>query len=167
MTALGRFAGVVLTCVLATTSAAADEIAIESFDSTGRLTFNTLADGTNYNYRVEWAPHPAGPWNVFGASGACRLDTIQAPEGSNVTSSVPMCYRVVATLGDYMCIDISGGTNATRLGGSGTVLVQRGIFGKPRRRYRRRYGNSGLVSAECVGFVRHARQRVGMVLGLV
>jgi len=24
-----------------------------------------------------------------------------------------MCYRVVATLGDYMCIDISGGTNAT------------------------------------------------------
>ncbi len=111
--ALRRFAGIVLACSLAIAAAKADELVIESFDSTGRLTFNTLADGTNYNYRVEWAPYPGGPWNVFGASGACRLDTIQAEPGSSVTSSVPMCYRVVATLGDYMCIDISGGTNAT------------------------------------------------------
>ncbi len=30
-----------------------------------------------------------------------------------MTNIVPMCYRVVATLGDYMAINISGGTNAT------------------------------------------------------
>ena len=27
--------------------------------------FKELNNGTNYNYRVEWAPSPAGPWCGF------------------------------------------------------------------------------------------------------
>jgi formylglycine-generating enzyme required for sulfatase activity len=87
------------------------DLAIQSFDSTGQLTFSTLNDGTNYNYQVEWAPSPAGPWSPFTGTGAW-LDNMQAAPVSVVTSTVPMFYRVVATLGDYLVVDLSGGTNA-------------------------------------------------------
>lgn len=87
------------------------DLVIQSFDSTGRLTFNTLNDGTNYNYQVEWAPSPSGPWSAFTGASAW-LDNIPAAPGSVVTSTVPMCYRVVATRGDYLVVDLSGGTNA-------------------------------------------------------
>lgn len=90
----------------------ADEFAIQSFDSTGTLIYNTLNNGTNYNYRVEWAPTAEGPWNEFGSAGAYWLNAKPQASGVTVTNSVPMCYRVVATLGDYLSIDISGGTNA-------------------------------------------------------
>jgi formylglycine-generating enzyme required for sulfatase activity len=86
--------------------AQADDFAITSFNTTGQLTFNTLNDGTNYNYHVEWAPTPGGPWTNTWAS----LVNISA--SGIVTCSVPMCYRVVATLWDYIVVDISGGTNA-------------------------------------------------------
>ncbi len=88
------------------------EIGIQSFDDTGSLSFNTLNDGTNYNYRVKWAPSPAGPWSSFAMQSPSWLDTVQAAQGSMVTGTVPMCYRVVATLGDYMVVDLSGGMNA-------------------------------------------------------
>ena len=64
------------------------------------------------SYRVEWAPSPAGPWSSFGGAGACWLGTKPQTAGMTVTNLVPMCYRVVATRGDYMAIDVSGGTNA-------------------------------------------------------
>jgi len=86
--------------------------AIQSFDGTGRLTYNTLNDGTNHNYRVEWAPSPTGPWSSFGSASAFWLDSRPQNGGGVVTNTVPMCYRVVATLGDYMAIDLSGGTGA-------------------------------------------------------
>ncbi len=89
-------------------------LAITSFRGTGQLTYNTLSNGTNYNYRVEWAPSPAGPWSEFGSAAAFWLNAKPQVGGVSVTNTVPMCYRVVATLGDYMTIDISGGTNATR-----------------------------------------------------
>ena len=92
--------------------AQAGELAIASFGSTGQLTFSTLNDGTNYNYQVEWAPAVAGPWSPFAGMGASMGSLVAAP-GSVVTSTVAMCYRVVATLGDYMVVDISGGTNVT------------------------------------------------------
>lgn len=88
------------------------ELQIQSFDGTGRLSFGTLNDGTNYSYRVEWAPSPDGPWSSFGGAGACWLDAKPQAAGMTVTNLVPMCYRVVATRGDYMAIDVSGGTNA-------------------------------------------------------
>ena len=91
----------------------AQEFAIQSFDGTGQLTYGTLNDGTNYNYRVEWAPSPAGPWSDFASSGANWLGARPQAGGSVVTNLVPMCYRVVATRGDYMAIDVSGGTGAT------------------------------------------------------
>jgi len=83
--------------LLACGAATADDLVIQSFDSTGRLTFNTLNDGTNYNYQVEWAPAPSGPWSPFTGVGAWMDVTAQG----SITSTVPMCYRVVATLGDY------------------------------------------------------------------
>ena len=94
------------------TAARAQESESQSFDGTGRLTYGTLDDGTNYSYRVEWAPSPAGPWSEFGSAAAFWLNAKPQAGGRVVTNTVPMCYRVVATLGDYMAIDISGGTNA-------------------------------------------------------
>lgn len=94
------------------TMALGSDFAIQSFDGSGRLSYRTLDDGTNYNYRVEWASAPSGPWNAFGSLGAHWLDTKPQDAGMSVTNLVPMCYRVVATLGDYMAIDISGGPNA-------------------------------------------------------
>jgi len=44
----GRFADIVLACALAIPAARGDDLVIESFDSTGRLTFNAPADGTKY-----------------------------------------------------------------------------------------------------------------------
>ncbi len=88
------------------------DLAIQSFGSTGQLTFNELNNGSNYNYRVEWAPSPSGPWSAFSGASAL-MDGIIAATGSGVTNTVPMCYRVVATLGDYMVVDLSGGTNAS------------------------------------------------------
>ena len=87
------------------------DLVITSFSGPGQLVFQTLANGTNYNYRVEWAPAVAGPWSTF--TGAVPwLDEISAAQGSSVTSAVPMCYRVVAWPGDYLVVDLSGGTNA-------------------------------------------------------
>lgn len=88
------------------------EFSIQSFDGTGQLSYGTLNDGTNYNYRVEWAPSPAGPWSEFGVAAAYVLNARPQAAGTTVTNQVPMCYRVVATLGDYMAIDVSGGTEA-------------------------------------------------------
>ncbi len=91
----------------------AQEFAVQSFDATGQLTYNTLNNGTNYNYRVEWAPSPAGPWSEFGSAAAFWLNAKPQAAGAAVTNTVPMCYRVVATLGDYLSVDVSGGTEAT------------------------------------------------------
>jgi formylglycine-generating enzyme required for sulfatase activity len=112
-TRLWMLVAVVVGCVMFSGRLAqADDIAIQSFDTTGQLTFSTLNDGTNYNYQVEWAPAVAGPWSPLGGVGAAQGNIVAEP-GSVVTSTVPMCYRVVASLGDYLVIDLSGGTNAT------------------------------------------------------
>lgn len=102
----------VLLAIGMTTASLADGFAITSFDGAGLLSYSTLDNGTNYNYRVEWAQSPQGPWNDFSSSGAYWLSAKPQAGGTTVTNLVPMCYRVVATLGDYMAIDISGGTNA-------------------------------------------------------
>lgn len=91
----------------------AEEFSIQSFDGTGLLTFNEVS--TAETYRVEWAPSPAGPWTNFTAA-ALAMDEIVAKGSGLVTLSVPMCYRVVATLqpgqGTYLVVDLSGGAEA-------------------------------------------------------
>jgi formylglycine-generating enzyme required for sulfatase activity len=92
--------------------AQAGELSIMSFGGNGQLVFNTLNDGTNYDYRVEWAPSPAGPWSCFeGAAGL--LQSISSTGSGSITSSVPMCYRVVA-MPPYLrgMVRIPAGTNA-------------------------------------------------------
>ena len=88
------------------------DLAIQSFDRTGQVTFSTLADGTNYNYQVEWAPAVTGPWSPFTGVGT-SMGNLEVEPGCLVTSTVAMCYRVVASPGDYMVVDLSGGTNAS------------------------------------------------------
>jgi formylglycine-generating enzyme required for sulfatase activity len=101
---------------------AEDVLTITSFGFPGKLTFGTIS--TAEAYRVEWAPSPSGPWTNFtGASGAA-LDFIPGPGSGIVTCSVPMFYRVVATVtngavdpppmaGDYMVIHLAEGPSAT------------------------------------------------------
>jgi formylglycine-generating enzyme required for sulfatase activity len=85
------------------TAGRAEEFAIQSFDGTGRLTFNEVS--TAAMYRVEWAPSPGGPWtNTWQA-----LAAIVAKGSGIVTCSVPMCYRVVATA---TIVLIPAGTNS-------------------------------------------------------
>lgn len=95
--------------------AQAGDLAIQSFDGTGRLSFSSIPTATVY--RVEWAPSPAGPWSCF-ADAAADLDEI-APFSGSHTNHVPMCYRVVASVtnttpgtADYLVIDLSGGADA-------------------------------------------------------
>jgi len=90
-----------------TTAGRAEEFAIQSL-GVGRLTFNEAA--TTGTYRVEWAPSPTGPWtNTWKA-----LATIVAKGSGIVTCTVPMCYRVVATVTNAPSgmVRIPAGTNA-------------------------------------------------------
>ena len=93
-------------------AANAGDLAIQSFNGTGQLTFNEIS--TAQTYRVEWAPAPSGPWTNFTGAAGAALDVIAATGSGIVTCSVPMCYRVVATLTppDYLVVDVSGGTGA-------------------------------------------------------
>jgi formylglycine-generating enzyme required for sulfatase activity len=112
---------VVLLCAIVTSLSQADELWIQSFDKTGRLTFGAMSDGTNYNYRVEGASTASGPWCTVVYAGAF-LDQMFAAQGSPVTcrveraSLVPIggqiFYRVVASIRDYLVVDLSGGANA-------------------------------------------------------
>jgi len=92
-----------------TLATSASDLAIQSFNGTGQLTFNELT--TAQTYRVEWAPAPSGPWTNTWQS----LAAIAAKGSGIVTCSVPMCYRVVASFdSDYLVVDVSGGTGATK-----------------------------------------------------
>ena len=73
-------------------SVMAGDLAIQSFEGAGRLTFSEIPTATVY--RVEWAPTLAGPWT----NNWNELAAIQATGSGIVTCLVPMCYRVVAVV---------------------------------------------------------------------
>ncbi len=80
-------------------AARADGLLVESFNGTGRLTFNEIPTATEY--RVESAPAPDGSWTA-ASNGAAAITFVATGSGS-VTCSVPMdvarrFYRVVATV---------------------------------------------------------------------
>ncbi len=71
--------------------ALAQEIEIQSFHSTGELTWSNSASGA-WRYRVEWAPTLGGPWtNTWDDLG--NIVTGATP----CTVQVPMCYRVIGS----------------------------------------------------------------------
>jgi hypothetical protein len=119
-----RFA--VLLCAGLACGASAGDLAIASFNGAGRLTFEALNNGTNYTYRVEWASSPAGPWTNF-AGAAAVLDAVEAPGGKTVTCSVPMCYRVVASV--LAAAPAATTDSATSLAGTSATLNGTGTPG--------------------------------------
>jgi formylglycine-generating enzyme len=81
---------------------------IESFDSTGQLTFSPMPNAASY--RVEWAPSANGPWTNFTGGYGQFLDQIVAAGAEPITVSVPMLYRVVATMAPEGMVFVQGGT---------------------------------------------------------
>lgn len=73
-------------------AAGADELVIQSFDTSGALTFNEVSNASAY--RVEWAPAAGAAWTNSWES----LNNIPATGSGIVTASVPLVFRVVATL---------------------------------------------------------------------
>ena len=83
--------------VLAVTLAVqADDLVIQSLETSGRLTFNELQSATKY--RMEWASVAGGSWTSFTGAAGQWLDNIPTTGSGIVTASVPMRYRVVATV---------------------------------------------------------------------
>ncbi len=78
-----------------TLAALADDVVISSFDRPGQIVFNTVSNARGY--RIEWARMPMGPWTNF-MEAAINLDNISGYSGGMITCTVPMLYRVVATI---------------------------------------------------------------------
>jgi formylglycine-generating enzyme len=107
-----RIAALALAFLVAALTTHADEMRIQSFDSTGTLTFNRIPTGQAY--RVECATSLTGAWmrvtNAVTVDGIpTTLDCIPAKGGGIVTGSVPMqaavmFYRTVADTGDMVLI---------------------------------------------------------------
>lgn len=100
------------TFLAGTTMCLAEEFAVRSFNGEGRLVFNVINIATNYH--VEWASSPAGPWTNFTGAAGASLDNIPPVQSGSITCSVPMFYRVVASVTNapYVVVDISAGTSA-------------------------------------------------------
>jgi len=95
MMRVARILATVLTC-MACCTAGAEGFSIQSFNGNGQLVFNSLNSATNY--RIEWASSPAGPWTNFTFGAGAFLDNIPAVQGGSITCSVPVFYRVVASV---------------------------------------------------------------------
>lgn len=104
----------------------AQEFRIDSFDGSGRLSFETVSTATWY--RVEWATSPSGPWMRFG-DAAQGLDFILPTGSGSVTCSVPMCYRVVAGVEPQSMMPIPAGafTMGDPLDDSSTAMPTHGV----------------------------------------
>lgn len=72
---------------------AQNDIVIESFGSPGQITFDKVANATQY--RVEWFSAAGTAWTNFGLP---QWDAIVSPGLGVVTVSVPMLYRVAAIM---------------------------------------------------------------------
>lgn len=89
-------------------TAPAGSLVISSLSGDGTLNWTYPTNGV-IGYRVEWAPRAGGPWtNTWDDLAAI------APTGTTMSASVPMFYRLVAVVHDYLVIDLSGGPTATQ-----------------------------------------------------
>jgi len=73
-------------------------LVITAFHHNGQLSWNNYSNSSEYatQYRIEWASSLSGPWTNSWAS----LDGISAT-GQSYTVSVPMFYRLVATVTNH------------------------------------------------------------------
>ncbi len=81
-------------CALALAALGQTQLAIESFQGNGVLTWSYPTNVGATVYRVEWASQAEGPWSSF-SNAAAQLDSI-APTGTIMSAAVPMFYRIVA-----------------------------------------------------------------------
>ena len=106
-----------LLCLGATGTSYAEDLAIQSFDGMGRLTFNELSTATTY--RVDWATSPTGEWHTAwpGAINIAAFGFGQRVATVGVDNAT-YYYRVMASVtnstppgpgSDYMVVDISSG----------------------------------------------------------
>jgi len=83
-------------------SVVAEEVVIEGLSANGELTFTKVTNALGY--RVEWAPALTSSWNSFTGSAGQALDNIPAdgasPDDPSITVTVPVIYRVIATIPD-------------------------------------------------------------------
>jgi formylglycine-generating enzyme required for sulfatase activity len=96
----------------------ADDVLIESFDSSGNLSFTEISNAVDY--RIEWMLSDAASWTNFPGEYGRWLNAIPASgETGTVTVSVPVMYRVVARIPPANMVYIPSGTfimgNATNV----------------------------------------------------
>jgi len=96
----------------------ADEIVIQSFDHNGDISFNEVPDAMSY--RIEWAPAvDGGIWTNFSGDLGVWMDNIPADGSGVITASVPMVYRIVASVSPTGMVYIPSGSfmmgNATNI----------------------------------------------------
>ena len=88
----------------------ADGIEITSFSGDGSVSWTCPSNGASI-YRVEWTPSLGRNWTNF-AGAAATLDGM-VPTGAEMNATVPMFYRVVADVADYMVVDVAAGPLAS------------------------------------------------------
>ncbi len=116
---------VCLAILCALCRAQAEDVVVASFESSGQIAFQELTNAVEY--RVEWAPSPAGTWATFTGPQGQWLDAIPATGEGLVTASVPMLYRIVATLAIPPMVRISG---TSFIMGAATNMGQESYMGE-------------------------------------
>jgi formylglycine-generating enzyme required for sulfatase activity len=84
------------------------DVAIQSYDQSGQIEFNEIPEAIRY--RVEWSATLENGWNTFSGTNGQWLDDIPASGSGIVTATVPMFYRVVATIPPPGMVFIPSGT---------------------------------------------------------
>jgi formylglycine-generating enzyme len=87
---------ILFTLILTSTMASGHPLSISAFDEGGTIVFAEISNAINY--RVEWSPSLEGGWTNFTGNYSQWLDNIPASGSGVITASVPMYYRVVATI---------------------------------------------------------------------
>ena len=110
-----------LGAALVVSSVVVCQVAIESLDRTGTLTWTNSV--SNATYRVEWASSPTGAWQDFSA--LTNLLSLHVTTHV-VTAKVPMLYRIVWT--DPPPLDPVGRWQYSAYNPNGTTLCSTGLM---------------------------------------
>jgi formylglycine-generating enzyme required for sulfatase activity len=95
----------------------ATEVQITAYAENGKIAFAEILDAISY--RIEWSPSLEYGWTNFTGDYGQWMDNIPATGSGVITASVPMFYRVVATVPPEGMVFIPAGSfmmgNATNV----------------------------------------------------